>query len=235
MVGGLALAMISVQRRRAAEQRRFAAELLAAQEEERARVAREVHDDAVQRLVLIGHELDVAANHGGRPDDLPERIRAIHDEVDALADELRMLAQSLHPGVIHQGGLAAALALLREEMWRVHGLKVSVALPAEAPEPAPSQALTLYRITQEALRNVSRHAGTNEARVVLTFTSATWELEIGDQGRGFEVEAVGGNPGVGLRSIHERARLAGGTATIRSAPDGGTTVRVTLPAQARLP
>lgn len=235
MVGGLALAMVSVQRRRAAEQRQFAVQLLAAQEEERARVAREVHDDAVQRLVLIAHELDELAQRNPGHDPAAGRVQSIREEVDMLSDDLRMLAQSLHPGAIQAGGIGAALTLLAEEMWRVHGLRVTLALPERAPEPSPSQALTLYRITQEALRNVSRHAGVDQAEVSLTASDTAWELEISDSGRGFAGEADGHGRGVGLRSIRERARLADATATVRSVPGGGTRVRVVMPVGSRLP
>lgn len=228
LVGALGVAMVIAQRRLIALHRGFAQRLLAAQEEERARVAREVHDDAVQRLAAVrfelkGLEATVSLDPGER-----HRMRGIGGDVEDLAMSLRRLAHGLHPATMKQAGLIGALTQLADEMSRT-GLTVRLTLPPSAPSLTPERALVLFRIAQEGLNNVARHAEVREATLTLREDGADVALQLEDRGRGFDVGAGRRGRGLGLIGMDERAQLAGGHATIHSRPHQGTTITVRVP------
>ena len=221
--------MVIAQRRLVAVHRSYTQRLLEAHEEERAHVAREVHDDAIQRLVVVKHELDELGTAGHGLD--PARMRhldGIRNEVQDLADALRKLAHRLHPAAIEQAGISVALAQLAEEMERASGLQVELYLP-DTPLPLTRDAsLALFRIAQESLRNVLRHSGVRTASLMLRGVEEDAELVIRDSGGGFDPDA-GARTGIGLVGMDERARLVGGTARIHSVPGTGTIVTVRVP------
>lgn len=229
LVGGLGIAMVIAQRRLVAVHRSYTQRLLEAHEEERARVAREVHDDAIQRLVVVKHELDeLGASRHGLDETRLRHLDGIRNEVQDLADALRKLAHRLHPAAIEQAGVSVALAQLAEEMARASDVQVELDLPDAPLKLSPSVSLALFRIAQESLRNVARHSGVKKASLRLRSTDAGAELVIRDSGVGFD-QAGGTRAGIGLVGIDERARLVGGTARIHSTPDNGTTVTVRVP------
>ncbi|HET6947707.1 MAG TPA: ATP-binding protein [bacterium] len=227
LVAALGAAMVIAQRRLVALHRGYAQRLLAAQENERARVAREVHDDAVQRLAMVSHELNELRKEppfaGGE-----RRLAGIQGDVEDLTISLRNLAHQLHPSVIEQLGLAAALEQLADEMAPA-GLMITLALPDRPPSLRPDRALVLYRVAQEALRNTAQHAGVSAAAVRLASTPHGVELVVSDGGRGFDPAFHRRNRGIGLLGISERAELVGGRATIESRPGYGTTVTLRVP------
>jgi len=231
LVGALAVAMIIAQRRMAALHRAYAHALLTAQEEERGRVAREVHDDAVQRLAVLRHELrlfealDADLSAAQR-----HHLTGIAGEIDDLTETLRQIAHQLHPAVIEQAGLVPALHQLASEVSRTSRLPVTTQLPADGPRLPRDLALALYRITQEALHNAVRHAQARAASVELRVEAGHLVLVITDDGHGFDPTVAA--DGVGLISIRERARLVHGHAAVRSRPGGGTTVTVGVPLDA---
>jgi len=230
LVGALGVAMVIAQRRVVALHRTYAQRLLAAQEAERARVARDVHDDAVQRLAVLRHELQELGGAGLALDaGQARRLTGIVGEVDDLAVRLRRLAHELHPAVIDQMGLVAGLEQLADEMGRTAGLSVRLALPAAPVSLPPDRALALFRIAQEALRNVVRHAAVTEAALSLRADGDAVELEVADRGRGFDATGDRREAGIGLVGMEERARLLGGTATIRSRVGQGTAVVARIP------
>ena len=228
------IATVLGQQRLRAVHRLHARHLLAAQEQERASVARELHDDAVQRLALLGHELDAFGESVTTFSTAHRQsLSTIRGQLDALTEDLRELAHGLHPAMIEQVGLGATLAQLADDLGRTHGLQVHLELP-EVPGKVPAaKAVALYRIAQEALGNVVRHAGTNQAFVALRDGVGDIELEIRDQGQGFEHHASSRHRGIGLLNIKERARLAGGSVAIRSQPGQGTTILVRMPREER--
>lgn len=221
--------MVIAQRRMVAVHRSYTQRLLEAHEKERARVAREVHDDAIQRLVVVKHELDELGTEGHGLDASGMRhLDGIRNEVQDLADALRKLAHRLHPSAIEQAGVSVALAQLAGEMERASDLQVEIGLP-DTPLPLSRDAsLALFRITQESLRNVVRHSGAKRASVRMRRADDQAELVIQDSGAGFDPDA-GQRAGIGLVGIDERARLVGGTARIHSAPGKGTTITVRVP------
>ncbi|MDH5284354.1 MAG: histidine kinase [Gemmatimonadota bacterium] len=228
------IALVIYQRRFLGLHRLYASQLLATQDEERAWVAREVHDDALQRLALLRHECDrVAEFEPPLPEAQREALLAIRQELDDLGVLLRGLAHRLHPALLDQGGLCAALTGLVSEVERSGGPEVRLLLPQQAPRVDAAAALAIYRIAQEALRNVAQHAGASEAHLVLSARDGGCELEVSDAGRGFDAAGPLPGPGLGLVAMRERARLAGGKLSVASRRGAGTVVRarfVTEPA-----
>ena len=207
----------------------FARRLLAAQEDERARIAREVHDDALQRVALIRHELDDLAGSlpaaGGGTD---RRARAIAAELEDLGVMLRAVAHQLHPSLVEQVGLARALEALAGETQRTAGIEVDLAVPVANVALRPEVGLAAYRIAQEALRNAVKHAGTRRAVVELETTPTTVVLRVRDDGCGLPADDRR-ERGLGLRAMRERAELVRGRLTVTSQPGRGTTVEAVLP------
>lgn len=227
----LGAALLIYQRRYLEMHRSYAQRLLQAQEEERAWVAREVHDDAVQRLAVIQREIDLV--RGMTPHFSPEqelRVGAIKEEVSDLAEVLRGLAHRLHPALLEKGGLHVALGGLCHDVMRAYGLRVSADLPATAGGAEPAVALAIYRVAQEALRNVAIHAGVKEAALSFARENGSFRLVVSDRGKGFEARTRRPGDGLGLISMTERAKIAGGTIAITSHPGDGTTVHATFPA-----
>lgn len=229
LVAALAVAMVIAQRRVVSLHAAYTRRLLAAHEEERAWVAREVHDDAVQRLALLQHELSKlqTADHPLSPAQL-YHLEGITAEVEDLSVSLRQLAHRLHPAAIEHLGLVPALQQLAAEVARSSNVPIESRLPPGGPRLPADRTLALFRIAQEALANAIRHSGASTVSLTVETTADELELRIEDNGRGFDA-AAGGTGGIGLIGIRERARLAGGHATIRSQPGFGTQVAVSVP------
>jgi PAS domain S-box-containing protein len=206
--------------------------LLEAQEAERRRVARELHDDLNQGLALLSVEIDLL---GQRPPasaaEVAARMRDLTTRVKELSSSVHDLSHQLHPSKLEQLGLVAAVRGLCKELKQHHGLEVNFThddVPEEIPE---ATALCLYRIAQEALRNVVKHGGTDRAEVELSGTPEAIRLRVSDEGAGF-VPAARGNGGLGLVSMRERLNLVGGEIAIDSRPGGGTRIDVRVPVPA---
>jgi signal transduction histidine kinase len=229
---GVFASLILSHRRYLKLRRSQARRVLEAQEEERAWVAREVHDDAVQRLMLIGRACsDSRSALAGLAPREADRLGGLQGDLEDLSVFLRGLAHRLHPALIDRGGLRAALRGLAEELERGYGLQVSLNLPeAEKPLGLPAQSeLVLFRIAQEALHNVVMHSQVKRAELTLSRNGDGIRLTVKDQGRGFDPGKPGAGSGIGLIGIKERAYLAEGGVEILSAPGEGTTVRAWLP------
>lgn len=208
--------------------------LLAAQEEERARIARELHDDVIQRVALLGQSLDELATFSHDGDrQFERRVRGLRAELVDFADEIRALAHRMHPPVLEHLGLPAALSTLAGEMWTTSHLKVGLDLDRSPVDVPPPVAAGLYRIAQESLRNVVKHAGASTAMVRLARADGGVQLVVEDNGNGFDTGARGvsgnGGSGIGLTSITERARQFGGRVAVQSRPGAGTRVIAWIP------
>jgi signal transduction histidine kinase len=223
------------QRRFLALHRSHATRMLQAQEEERAWVAREVHDDALQRVALVVQELhDWEAQGALGGDQQLQRVTALREEIEDLAVMLRRVAHRLHPSLIDQAGLVPALEGLASDVGRAAGLQVEVVAPAAPIPPLPREhALLLYRIAQEALRNVAKHARVKRASIGVRALDGTIQLRVTDEGHGFVTNDSARGRGLGLISMAERARLAEGRLEIWSQPGAGTTVTATVPVRGR--
>ncbi len=216
------------------EIQQLAGRLIEAQDAERARIARDLHDDVSQQLAglsiaLSGLKQRMDELHVG--EDLQADLRALRERSTTLAQNVRHLSHDLHPTVLRHAGLVAALTTYCDEVERSHGTVVSCGAEGDFASIAPEVALCLYRIAQEALRNVIAHAGASRAYVRLVRTGDHAELTIADDGNGFDVAtSLKRGKGLGLVSITERARLAGGTVSITAESKMGTCVRVRIPA-----
>jgi signal transduction histidine kinase len=227
VLGAFVTALVISQRRRIALERAHSQRLLAAQEEERSRVARELHDDALQRLAVIRHELEQLAALAGP--EAVHRITGVSGELEDLGTVLRTAAHHLHPSVVEKAGLVRALGALADEFGRTAGLEVRLALPPADLKVEPAVGIAAYRIAQESLRNVVRHAGVTRADLTLDVRDGTLTLSIADAGRGFAVAASRASDGLGLVAMRQRAVTAGGRLSIAPAAGGGTVVTATLP------
>lgn len=214
--------------------RDYIAAVTMAQEEERKRLARELHDETVQSLIALGHRVEMVQK---ALDKDPERARQRLAELQSLAGdiqaEVRRFSRALRPLYLEDLGFVPALEMLAQEVERVNGLTVSVRVKGEVRRLAPDLELTAYRIVQEGLSNVVRHAGAKTARLTVVFASDGLTLRVRDDGCGFEPPV---NPAhlaltghFGLMGIHERALLFGGQMEVRSSPGHSTTLEVLLP------
>lgn len=221
--------MIIQQRRYVATTRQFGGRLLLAQEEERAWVARELHDDLIQRVAMLGHELGELERMGGGGGD-PLRLAGIREELHDLAGEIRRIAHRMHPAVLDHLGLPAALLQLAAEIG-AQGLEVRVETVVAGDEVPPAVATCLYRVAQEGLRNALRHSGSPHANVSLLREAGGLALIVEDAGAGFDPEAPAALSGLGLTSLRERVRLVQGRLAIRSFPGRGTTLTAWAPTE----
>ena len=212
--------------------RAFARELSTAVERERTRIAREIHDELGQ--AFTGLKMDVGwlrRRLDGQPGPTAamalQRLEAMGHFIDETLDSARRIATELRPALLDSLGLAAAIeAQVRQSALR-SGLTAQLDLDAQV-HPAPDQATTLFRIAQEALTNIARHASATLVRVRLAGEAHEALLEVEDDGKGFDARDRRTNR-LGLLGIRERAQLAGGSADIDSRAGGGTCVRVRVP------
>ena len=211
----------------------LAGRLITAQEDERARIARDLHDDVNQQVAGLAITLSgLARRAAGLPDDrsLALDLSALRERTMDLTKSIRSLSHDLHPAVLKHSGLEAALSSHCREIQADHDLAVVFNSEGEIGEIDPAAALCLYRIAQEALQNVVTHADARRVMVHLARTGNHVAIDVIDDGRGFEIAAARSNTaGLGLVSIRERARLARGTVTITTGRQSGTRVSVRVP------
>lgn len=199
--------------------------LLNAQEEERRRIARELHDDLSQRAAMIEFALEQVAHFMHEPDG-KKALSAARGSLANLAKAIREISHQLHPSIIMDLGLAAAVKQLVNEFNEAGGAAALKLDERVAPMIDPLVGTALYRIAQEALRNARKHAGAVPVRVRLSMTPKDIYLAVQDSGPGFVVEASRSDHGLGLLGMRERARLIGSTLMVRSRPGEGTLIAV---------
>lgn len=212
----------------------FARQVLRAQEEERRRIARELHDSTVQSLVALSNQLEALALNGHNlPPIVDEHIRQMQGLVRQAVTEARHFSQNLRPPALDDLGLLPSLEELAANLRREQGLAVEVLALGQERRLDPEIELALYRIVQEALSNVRRHAHATEAVINLRFFPDAVRVVVRDDGQGCELPEyladLTASGRLGLAGIYERAHLLGGRAEVRSAPGQGTTVCVELP------
>jgi two-component system sensor histidine kinase UhpB len=209
--------------------RDVAARALAAEEEERKRIARELHDDTAQALAALMLRLRVARGQGDRAarDRMLDELRG---EIGEALERIRRFARGLRPPALDELGLVPALESHARTISEAAGIPVRVEADAVEGLLGPEAELALYRIAQEAVSNAVRHAGARSVQVRIEPTERSVVLTVSDDGRGFDVEEmrVGERPGLGLFGMEERAAYLGGQVEIASEPGGGTVVRATI-------
>jgi two-component system, NarL family, sensor histidine kinase UhpB len=193
---------------------------LATQEEERRRLAMELHDEVGQSLTAL--MLDSARAADQAPPELAAGLREIQESTRQLSDRVRDIVRGLRPEALDDLGLRSALLALSSDFAQRSGLEVIRRISRELPALAPEVELAVYRVAQEGLTNVARHAEASRAEVTLS-SGAELELVVRDDGRGIR----GRSAGSGIEGMRERARLIGGRLEING--DGGCTVKLTIP------
>jgi signal transduction histidine kinase len=212
------------------ELRELTGRLLLAQENERRRIARELHDDLNQRLAILAVELDLL---GQKPPDstaeVQARIHKLSAQAKQLSSSVHDLSHQLHPAKLEQLGLVAALRSLCEELTKSLGLPIEFkhhAVPESLPDEA---ALCVYRVTQECLQNAIKHSKAQHVKVNIGGNENFLRLRVVDDGIGFDAQSLNSKAGLGLASMRERLRLVEGRIAIDSRPAGGTRIEVHVP------
>jgi two-component system sensor histidine kinase UhpB len=206
-------------------------------ESERRRLAADLHDGPIQRLSALTVRLETARGAVAR-EDWPAYTKALATTQESLQGEvnrLRRLMKDLRPPVLDERGLTVALRGLAQEFRTTSGLRVGVSVPSgHLADLEPERETALYRIAQEALTNVAKHARATEASITVSMDGRTLRIEITDNGSGFDPKQIVVADGhFGLVTMRERAEMAGGTLSIETRNGHGTCVRVLVPLSAR--
>jgi signal transduction histidine kinase len=210
--------------------RALAANLELVREEERTQIARELHDQLGQALTAMKFDLAWLTDRLVDKDAvLGQRAKAVTTQMDTMIKTVRRIATELRPGMLDDLGLAASIEWLAHDFEKRTGIVVEVSVPPlDLPLPRASS-LALFRIFQEALTNVQRHAGAQLIEVRLDITPEMLTLQVHDNGRGIQAREIAGLHSLGLLGMRERAQRLGGAFDIRSVPDDGTIVTVSIP------
>jgi signal transduction histidine kinase len=222
-------------RRRRAEGESFTLtwRLITAHEDERRRLARELHDDVTQRLARLA--IDAARFESVETRTHDDTSPSIHSELVRLSEDMHALSYRLHPSILDDLGLAEALKAECEQVSRHEPIHVDVDVQ-QVPDGLPHEtALCIFRVAQEALRNVVRHAKASVATVTLAPAGGGLLLAVSDDGVGFDFDATRSRPSLGCASMGERVRLLGGRLAIKSAAGKGTTISAWVPLVAASP
>ena len=217
-------------RRSHADLQHLAGRLITAQEEERRRLARDLHDDLTQRLAVLAIEAGKLEGRLGAPAGaLREGVHAIRDELVRLSEDVHGMSRQLHPALLEDLGLVDALESECTRFSEREGIKTTFRarhVPADIPSDV---AICFYRAAQECLRNIGKHAGARQAQVELRGGDGAMQMSIRDDGGGFDPVRSPRRGGVGLASMGERIRLVNGSLGIRSRAGQGTTIEVRIP------
>ena len=211
-----------------AEIQDLAGRLIAAQEEERARIARDLHDDMGQKLALLTIDIEQLGRRGSLADDTADHVRQISDRAAEIASDMHRMSYQLHPTKLEALGLVPSIQSVCRDVSNQHDVQVEFRHQFVPPDLDPEISLCLFRIVQESLRNVVRHSGARRALVHISGSDGELQLQVADQGRGFDVEGMA-RAGLGLVSMRERVKFVGGEIVIRSAPSTGTRIGVRVP------
>jgi two-component system sensor histidine kinase DegS len=202
-----------------------------AQEEERKRLAMELHDQTIQDLVVLSRQLDLLDNSASG--DNGERVQKIKEQLTEIIQSLRQLSQDLRPATLDRLGLLAALGHLAGELKRSAGIPARVSVRGKQVRLAEEVELMLFRITQEALNNVWKHSGASRVDIEVDFGKFGVKVRINDNGRGFDSQdtwlSITQNGKMGVVGMQERARLINATFSIQSRPGEGTQIIVEAP------
>ncbi len=214
----------------------YARSIIDAQEEERQRIARELHDSTLQSTILLYRQIDQLETKFGHTDDqLRDGLEETRELAEVIADELRHFSRDLRPSILDDLGLTAAVRWLVAEASKRTPISMYFDVSGDPHRLSDDVKLALFRVAQEALRNVERHAAAAHVMVRLHFDEDQVILSIEDDGIGFNVRSPDSSLALdgqlGLIGMHERARLLGGDVQVTSRPGIGTNVRAMLPIQ----
>mgnify|MGYP001064381675 CR=1 FL=1 len=214
--------------------RYYLKEITMAQEEERKRLARELHDDTSQQILLLTHGVDNLASKAERylPQELRNELEKLYELSQQTYQGIKHYAQALRPRILGDLGLLPAIKWLAEEIHNFAGIKIQVKTDTIPPLPPETQ-LVLFRIVHEALNNIHRHSGASEANVTVKCQGNEVSITISDNGKGFELPKqlsdFAGQGKLGLTGMAERAHLIGGELEVSSQLGKGTKIMVKAP------
>lgn len=229
---GFAGSLLDITDRKQAEEqlRAVSARLMRAQEDERSRLARELHDDLNQQIAALSIAMgNLKRRLPAEQEEVRGQIDHMHQKLIQLSEAVRRISHELHPAVLEYSGLEAALRSCCDEFSGITGIQVSLAIRGALGDVPPAAALCMYRIAQESLQNVAKHAKAASAAVEMERVDGLLRLTVSDAGVGMTPERMEAPTGLGLISMRERMRLVGGTLTIDSRPNQGSTITAQLP------
>jgi signal transduction histidine kinase len=204
--------------------------LIEAQEKERTRIARELHDDIGQRLALLAVELEQLRQNS--PDlsvEVRTRVGELQNQTSEIATDVQSMSHDLHSSKLEYLGLTTAVKGFCQELSKQQSVEVLFAhddIPSSIPKEV---SLCLFRVIQEALQNAVKHSGVRHYDVELRYVSDAISITVRDSGRGFDVEQAMNTRGLGLTSMAERLRLVDGRLSVDSQPQHGTTICASVP------
>ena len=220
---------ITTRKRTEQELEELAGRLINAQEQERSRIGRELHDHISQMLGVLTIRLDQLRAEETVPPSVAATLEELRHSTAEITTDIHNLSHRLHSSALDYLGLVAALQRLVKEFSSRHGITIDFS-HASLPEPLPSDvALTLFRVTEESLTNIAKHSGSKSARIRVTGEPDGIHLTIEDAGVGFEMASFGAKGGLGFVSMRERLRALRGKLRVESAPSRGTTIHVQVP------
>jgi PAS domain S-box-containing protein len=199
--------------------------LIEAQEQERARIGRELHDDITQRLAMLALKLQELQDN---PSEFHGRVQELSEETTEISNDVQALSHEMHASKLEYLGVVAGFRSWCEEFGERQKMEIDLRVNVRSPLPL-DLGLCLFRVLQEALHNAAKHSGVRRIEVQLREGAGEIYLIVGDSGKGFNVEAAMQDGGLGLTSMQERVRLVNGTISIESKPMAGTTVHVRVP------
>jgi PAS domain S-box-containing protein len=199
--------------------------LIEAQEQERARIARELHDDISQRLAMLAIDLEQLKEN---PSEFGNSVQELRKRTTEISNDVQALSHDLHSSQLEYLGVVAGMKSWCKEFGERQGMQIDCRHDVRSTLPSEI-GLCLFRVLQEALHNAAKHSGVRRIEVQTHEESDEIHLIVSDSGRGFDVEAVKQGNGLGLTSMRERVRLVNGTISIESKPMGGTVIHVRVP------
>ncbi|MBI4285181.1 MAG: sensor histidine kinase [Chloroflexi bacterium] len=219
------------------ERRHYISQLLKAQEDERRRIARDLHDDAIQRLLVAANSAQSLVSQADNSDTntpyFKERAESFRDEVVGVCQDLRELSVNLRPHVLDTMGLVSAIMWLANRLEQQDGIRANIEVAGELRTLAPDTETAIFRIVQEALSNVRRHSGATDVAVTLRFAPGHLYVAVQDNGCGFPLRetlsAIANDGKLGLAGIRERAEFINAACEIQSQPGNGTRISIKAP------
>jgi signal transduction histidine kinase len=210
--------------------RELAGHLIHAQEQERRRIAGELHDDVSQRLALVCLQIDtMRESPPTTKEGLVQELSVLYDETDLISSDIHQFSRELHPSILERLGLTSALSRYCSEFSTHRKIAVNLQVNGEEPSLNQETALALFRVGQECLTNVAKHSGATSCDVRLNYKHDRVILEIEDQGIGYDSAYLKQKSGLGIESMRERLRSVGGELRIKSSPYHGTKVHAETP------
>ena len=212
----------------------YVQQITRAQEEERLRIARELHDDTTQELVTLSRQLDTFSDGSEQlPEQAIKRLDELQNRIDGIIKSVRRFSQDLRPSVLDDLGLVAALEFIADDMRERYGIATEVQVAGKQQRLPPEKELLLFRIVQEALRNVWRHSQASAAFISVDFGHDKIKITVQDNGQGFQLPKRLGDLAsagkLGLAGMYERTQLLGGSLELQSTPGKGTTLIIEVP------